>query len=194
MDDKRKTALMAILWEILQEHPQGIREFDLYQILADREIPPFAKRKLGDPKQLFEVHFLLFHLLHLLRRQQVEQGVADLEIHCLKIVITPLATATSSEVLPQPASKVDAYYLDDSHLENVTREMVEEMLDSFWKRFDRYDKRDEALAELGLPGHATQETIKRRYRKLAMENHPDRGGDAERFRRVAEAADVLLNM
>ncbi len=38
-------------------------------------------------------------------------------------------------------------------------------------------ERQQALAILGLPPNATRQQIKRRYRVLAKEHHPDRGGD-----------------
>lgn len=45
---------------------------------------------------------------------------------------------------------------------------------------------------LGLDQSATDEEIKKAYRKLAMEYHPDRnGGDDIRFKEIAEAYDIL---
>jgi DnaJ-class molecular chaperone len=34
---------------------------------------------------------------------------------------------------------------------------------------------------LGVDEKATQEDIKKAYRNLAKENHPDKGGDEEKF-------------
>ena len=49
-------------------------------------------------------------------------------------------------------------------------------------------------ATLGVPREASQEEIKRAFRKLAMEYHPDRNkadGAAERFKEISAAYDVL---
>jgi curved DNA-binding protein CbpA len=51
---------------------------------------------------------------------------------------------------------------------------------------------------LGVPRTATEEEIKKAYRKLAMKYHPDRNpGDKEaeiKFKQVQEAYDTLLDM
>ena len=48
---------------------------------------------------------------------------------------------------------------------------------------------------LGVSRDADEKTLKTAYRKLAMENHPDRNPDdeaaGERFREASEAYDVL---
>lgn len=45
--------------------------------------------------------------------------------------------------------------------------------------------------ELGVTKSATLTEIKKAYRKLVLEVHPDAGGDAERFKRVSSAYSVL---
>jgi len=50
-------------------------------------------------------------------------------------------------------------------------------------------------ALLGLPAGASAQQIKRAFRKLAMQWHPDRNPDpaaAEQFRRLRDAHDRLL--
>jgi DnaJ-class molecular chaperone len=44
---------------------------------------------------------------------------------------------------------------------------------------------------LGLNKDASQDEIKKAYRKLAREHHPDKGGDPEKFKKVQEAYEVL---
>jgi len=44
---------------------------------------------------------------------------------------------------------------------------------------------------LGVKKSATPAEIKKAYRKAALKNHPDRGGDAELLQKINEAHEVL---
>lgn len=44
---------------------------------------------------------------------------------------------------------------------------------------------------LGVPRDASQEDIKRAFRKLAMQHHPDKGGDPNEFQKINEAYNTL---
>jgi len=46
---------------------------------------------------------------------------------------------------------------------------------------------------LNVPKDATQNEIKKAYRKIAMKAHPDKGGDVEKFKEINEAYEILSN-
>ena len=48
-----------------------------------------------------------------------------------------------------------------------------------------------AYETLGVPKGASDEEIKRAYRKLASQHHPDKGGDTRRFQEIQTAYDTL---
>lgn len=45
--------------------------------------------------------------------------------------------------------------------------------------------------ELGLSASATDEEIRQKYKSLAQQHHPDRGGDEEKFKRIKFAYEIL---
>lgn len=45
---------------------------------------------------------------------------------------------------------------------------------------------------LGVSEHDSVEHIKKRYRVLAMKNHPDRGGDSVKFQEIKQAYEEIL--
>lgn len=44
---------------------------------------------------------------------------------------------------------------------------------------------------LGIADTANQDEIRTAYKKLAMKNHPDRGGDTKKFQEISQAYDTL---
>ena len=46
---------------------------------------------------------------------------------------------------------------------------------------------------LGVTKDSTTEEIKKAYRTLSKEHHPDRGGDGERFKKIAESTTTNLS-
>lgn len=52
---------------------------------------------------------------------------------------------------------------------------------------------DDYYSILGVPRNASPDDIKKAYRKLAMQHHPDRGGDHDKFAKINSAYEVLSN-
>ena len=44
---------------------------------------------------------------------------------------------------------------------------------------------------LGVDKSATQAEIKKAYRKLCVIHHPDKGGDSDKFKEIADAYNVV---
>jgi len=44
---------------------------------------------------------------------------------------------------------------------------------------------------LGVNQNATQDEIKKAYRKLSVEHHPDKGGDENKFKQISQAYDTI---
>lgn len=53
--------------------------------------------------------------------------------------------------------------------------------------------RKQHLETLGLDASASEDDIKKAYRKLAQQNHPDKGGDTATFQKIKEAYEKLTS-
>jgi len=115
--------------------------------------------------------------------------LADLEINPLKICWSDYQAGENAVGAADPLRE---YYLDLSNLQRTSERDVDELLASFWVRFQREDQREDALAILGLSDPVDDTTIKQTYRQLAMQHHPDRGGETERLQAINAAVKVLL--
>lgn len=87
------------------------------------------------------------------------------------------------------------YTLDD--LVAMDHEKYKEVVSAyFWQVYFQFYKDNgimnahlydpDVLAQLGLPYNADEKAIKKRFRELAMQHHPDRGGDSARFNQLME--------
>ena len=180
--------LTETLLAILRAHPDGLTEHDLIGKLAG-DNPAFGPGAFADELSLFQCHFILFHHLYRLRDELWNERQGDLVIHCLNIALHPCPDGTGH--LPATPDPLRAYYLDLTHLEKTGKQEVRELLDTFWLRYARHDRRAEALAALGLADPVDDPEIKRRYRELAMEHHPDRGGEMEKLQAINAAMGLL---
>jgi len=177
------------LQQVLRAHPAGISEFDLIKWLEADGQTGFDKDCLRTSLSLFQTHFLLFHNLYRLRDELYARGDARLDISALRIQLIPL-TRTSPSAIDQH-DPLRTYYLDLSNLQNTCDNEVEALLNTFWDRFIGNDERRMALSVLELQDPVDWPTIKTRHRRLAMQHHPDRGGDEARLQAINAAMDRL---
>lgn len=183
-------ALEEDLLARLEGHPEGISEFELLQALRAADHPVTRDAGCGQGNhRLFQDHFRLFHLLYRLRDRCHAEQRARLEISPLCIRLHPYRAGGS--VLPEHADPLRDYYLDLGNLRDTSATDVDDMLGRFWVRMQGLEQRGEALRVLGLEADADYEQARERYRKLAMEHHPDRGGDTRRLQEINAAMEAL---
>lgn len=166
----------------------GLSEFELIQKLRLDKTADFIDAEFIDNLTLFQSHFLLFHHLYQLQTQLWSKQQGNLEISPLKI---RLSNYHKGESNLQQHDPLRDYYLESDNLDNTTTEDVDKMLNNFWRRYLSPAERESALKVLGLQDPVDDKTIKLSYRKLAMEHHPDRGGDKERLQSINEAIRFL---
>ena len=191
------TRLFDSIVEILEAHPEGLTEYELIQELShagptspDGDDPGSVlgnEMRAGD-LQLFRSHFFLFHVLYRLRDHLLARKRYVLSIFCLEIRLFPYREASGGIAEADPMRE---YYLDLRNMEDMDESEVRKMLEGFFARLESYSRMEEDLAALDLRPGAAPDTVKRRYRHLALRHHPDRGGDAQVFRKISEAMSRL---
>ncbi|MDT8403862.1 DNA-J related domain-containing protein [Sulfuriflexus sp.] len=179
----------ALLLDILRTHPLGLSEYELFNLLAERGESDFDRRAWQSEHALFCRHFLLFHALYRLRDLLHEQQLACLEISALRICLSEWRESVQS--LTAAAEPLREFYLDITQLEKFSASDVQEMLGRFWLRFHNNECRREALAVLELADPVSDTDIKQRFRRLAMQHHPDRGGDSSTLQKINAAMNIL---
>ena len=174
---------------LLEKYPDGIKEYDLINKMKEQGYFAFLSSP-ALPHELFQAHFILFHCLYLLRDNFIKNKQYQLNINALKI---ELLAYEEGEQGIQKVDKLREYYLDISNLDSTSENDVYDLLASFWNKYNKFENRDEALAELGLKDPVDNKMIKDTYRKLVMEFHPDRGGSTEKLQKLNDVIKSLLN-
>jgi hypothetical protein len=173
----------------LQQCHDGISEHELLKQLVGDNGAGIWSGAFRNNHSLFKAHFLLFHILYKLRHRLLEQKLGYLDINPVKIRLLPYRQGEDS------LDAYDAlmeYYLDFSNLENTSSREVDEMLAGFYIKLSNNGKRQHALQVLGLEDPVDDHTIKKQYRRLAMEHHPDRGGDKALLQEINSAVKILI--
>ncbi|GAA5316570.1 MAG: hypothetical protein AseanaTS_17740 [Candidatus Pelagadaptatus aseana] len=145
-----------------------------------------------DSVAMFQAHFLVMNALYSLKRDRYP----TLIISPLEIFIDqPQAQFDNNgAVADLMHTDLSDYYLDWTNFKGATQDSVEGLLNRFWEKYLAMDDSAWALQMLDLQAPVTIEDIKRRYRKLAMALHPDRGGDHQQLVEINRARDILIKI
>lgn len=174
--------------------PEAIQE---YQLLTQLQAEGFLA-ECGHENYwvaLFRKHFLLRHCLYKLNANGLGQGrYLDLGPLYIELKYNP---STGSNCLPSIDVTYQAladYYGDLDHWVQATEETCRNFIDDFFKRFAALNEAHTHLACLGLPHDALWGVVQQRYRHLAQQHHPDKGGDAELFLTYTRAFEALKRL
>lgn len=185
-------ALQQIIEGLLRQTP-NTTEYELIRQLKAAPYHVFDAHALADPLDLFRCHFIVSHCLYRIQRLWFQTHVAYLDIQATRIDVLPISEA-SAQALSCHDQKLADYYLDISNLINTDVDDVNDLLNGFFKRMAySYDGQQHQadLDLLGLTSPTTQHDAQTRWRSLAMQHHPDRGGDHDEFQRISAAYQRL---
>ncbi|MDO3386470.1 DNA-J related domain-containing protein [Gilvimarinus sp. SDUM040013] len=189
----RPNPLLEMVRQLLFEDGQQFSEHALLKIAVARGLIP---EEFGScSKRLFQAHFVLFNALYHLQQELAAQALY-LDIGLVQVSVRRFQPASGARELGSSRDeKLRRYYFDWSHFDQATVASVNEMLDDFWLRMGRQPvveaDRTRALDVMGLADPVSWSAVKQRYRRLAMQHHPDRGGDVDQLKQVNWAMTIL---
>lgn len=181
-------AILALIERKLQQS-SGLSEYELLKQLREHGYFSFLGAAPAPPHALFCAHFLLYHNLYRLRDRALQRHEGYLQISALDIRFAPIPAAEPALVEVDP---LRAYYLALENLAQTTEEDVEALLASFWFCVQNQQTRVSDLQTLGLSEPVSRTEIKQAYKRLAMQHHPDRGGDRQLLQTINQAYSRLL--
>lgn len=183
--------LLAPIARLLHRHAEGLSEYALMKQLEFDGLALDEEPDVSDELLLFRKHFLIMNALYRLQPVLYEEGF-ELSISALHIQLHPVEERNISSLdTLATLDPLREYYLDWSEFEKSSSVYVRRLLNGFWSRYFADDRVLEAWSVLELEPGAAPDSVRLAYRRLAARHHPDRGGDAERFRRVREAYELL---
>lgn len=185
--------LFGVVRTLLLKSPERTwREYDLIAEMVSKGSldDSYGTTSLG----LFQAHFLTRNALYSMREELLELGyllcIGSIQIRLLSA--SGEVSETGELVAGDVASPALAeFYLNWENFQQATEDSVDDLLQVFWTRYMSIDEASDALSVLGLEAGTSYDEIRRRYKRLVMEQHPDRGGSSERVAALNHAMDVL---
>ncbi|GGF62333.1 DNA-J related domain-containing protein [Alteromonas lipolytica] len=197
MSDYTDPVLLEALTECKPLLAEGISE---YQLIKQLQAPPwllFTGIELSEPLAMFQCHFALFNALYRLSEEWRQAGVGELDIHTLAIRLKPV---TQSKAALTGHDGLKAYYLNWDNFTDTNSNDVNALLDDFWQRMagqtlpasDVTAARSTLELESDLPLEPA--LVKKQYRKLLQQHHPDKGGSTAKAQAISQAYRVLCKV
>lgn len=194
--ERSELQLDDLVYDLLRYGSAPLKEFDLLKQLQAMGL--FDGLQKAYAKQadllLFKQHFIIKNCLYRLQQRLWQSRQAYLNISLTEISLLPYPEAITDAGQGQALAEVDqnlaAYYLDWTNFD-TSAEQVDALLASFWLRFHAADDLLLAYQTLELEPGAELSEIKQRYKIMAQANHPDKGGDGERFIACRQAYQLL---
>ena len=183
------------LFEVLQELNQAWKVHTLSAYLIEKGLLKQLDESID--KDLFKRNFLIMNALYQLQTELYPEQWLQVEAMNIQL-FSELETKNNQQTIDM-AHPLREYYLDWINYQ-VEEGEVQRLLNEFWNNYRRYlggtnassMDRIQALKRFGLSESATEKEIRKQWRKLAMQHHPDReSGNVEQFRVMCEAWNVL---
>jgi hypothetical protein len=176
----------------------------------------------ADSLTLYRHHFILFHLLYRLKETFHREG-KHLFVHFMRTFLTDYPESGhcrfyhphDGRFCHDPAEegdycrfhheKVDQtglallseryFYLDKTNFHALDAETIDAFMNGTWEMLTHYDDYRRSVDALDLPASADIPMVKKRFRRLAKQYHPDLGtGPPERFHEINRAYQVLMRL
>ena len=190
-DQQPPNPLIPAILDLLNRSGKTLK---IYQILSDLDADIAAPLVATDDYHLaiFRKNYWLMNALFRLQSALLEQGYF-LKIGQVEVSLLVASPSAGAEISDDSDGPLREFYLDWAHYHEAGVDEVISLLKSFWSHYDSSDNVKSALHVFGLEYSQDYdwELIKIRYRKLASQYHPDRGGDAAQFITLREAYEIL---
>lgn len=177
-----------------------------------------------DSLALYQYHFVLFYHLYLLQDDFYKDDIY-LHIHFMRTKLTPYPEAGLCRHYDDASghfcgadvgegeryycpfhyerigdSEVEAlsmkyFYLDRANFDELDAERAEQFVNGTWEVLGRYKEMERSFKILGLPITENVDLIKRRFKELAREYHPDITGLSDgRFSEINSAYRLIMKL
>lgn len=207
------------LLELLKRSERPLYESELLRAAFDIESVSAL-----DSLALYQYHFVLFYHLYMLQEEFYKENIY-LHIHFMRTKLSSYpaegfcrhydaesglfckAEVGEGERYYCPfhqdkigESEIEAlsmkyFYLDRSNFYDLDAERAEKFVNGTWEILGRYKEMEQSFKVLGLPVTENVELVKRRFKELAREYHPDITGLSDgRFSEINSAYRLIMKL